>query len=253
MSAEHSHEGRTAIVTGAAGGVGAATVDLLRTRGASVVAVDLRSDGLGRYVDDPGVQIIVGDVADPATAAAAVAAARDRFGGVDLLVNNAGRFVVGAFVDSSVDDWDGAMRINVRSMYLFSKAVVPEFVARGGGSIVNLASIAGLTGAAGQVIYSATKGAIIALTRGLAIELASQNVRVNAVAPGAIDTNFARDAMVISDEDYAAQLELVAAAHPLGRIATPEQVAEAIVFLGSDASAFTTGIVFPVDGGWTAQ
>ena len=238
-----------AIVTGAASGVGAATVDRFRSRGIRVVAVDLDSGVSALEADD--VSTVVGDVSEPATAEQAAALALDRFGRIDILVNNAARFLLKPLADTTVEEWDGLMTTNVRSMFLFSRAVLPSMVTQGGGAVVNVASISGVVGLADQAAYSATKGAIVSFTRALAIEYAPHAVRANAIAPGTIDTPFIRRPLA-ELPDPEAVLAGIAATHPLNRIAQPEEIADAIVFLSSPAAAFITGVTLPVDGGYTA-
>jgi NAD(P)-dependent dehydrogenase (short-subunit alcohol dehydrogenase family) len=240
------------IVTGAASGVGADVVRVLRAAGARVVGVDLHA-GAQDEANDAGMASVQGDVADPATATAAVALALRRFGRVDGLVNNAARFLLKPLLQTEPAEWDALFAVNVRSVMLFCRAALPAFIQQRRGAIVNLASISGLVGLQGQVAYGATKGAIVTLTKALAIEHAHDGVRVNSVAPGAIDTGFVRSAVPMNDADYAAVAGQIAAAHPLGRMAQPIEVAKAVRYLLSPEAAFITGVVLPVDGGWTAQ
>ncbi|MFB2582881.1 SDR family NAD(P)-dependent oxidoreductase [Herbiconiux sp. P15] len=249
MAASRELQDSVAVVTGAASGVGAATVALLRSRGARVVAVDVDPGVAALEADD--VAAVVGDVSDPSTAEDAAARARERFGRIDILVNNAARFLLKPLADTTVEDWDGLMATNTRSMFLFSRAVLPAMVAQGGGAVVNVASISGVVGLADQAAYSATKGAIVSFSRALAIEYAPHAVRVNAIAPGTIDTPFIRRPLAALP-DPEAVLAGIAATHPLNRIAQPGEIADAIVFLASPAAAFITGVTLPVDGGYTA-
>ena len=243
-------EGRVAIVTGAASGVGKATAALLRTRGARVVAVDI-APAVGE-LDDDDIVAIEGDAALADTAARAVEAALGRWQRIDILVNNAGQIVWKPIVDTSEEEWDRVMAVNVRSAFLHSRAVLPVMVEQGSGAIVSTASISGLIGLPGQAAYCASKGALVQLTRQLAVEYGPLGIRVNAVAPGAIDTPFLRS--FVDAQPNPAEMEAaVTAGHPLGRWATAEEVAAAIVFLASDAAAFVTGTIFPVDGGFTAR
>jgi NAD(P)-dependent dehydrogenase (short-subunit alcohol dehydrogenase family) len=244
--------GTVAIVTGAAGGVGRATVGLLTARGARVVAEDI--DPGVRELDSDAVATVTGDVADPATARAALTTAEQRFGPITALVNNAGRFLMKPTAQTSDQDWDELLRVNVRGCFLHSREALPVLTAGGPatpGRIVNVASISGVVGLPGQTAYCATKGAIVQLTRQLAIEHAPA-VRVNAVAPGAIDTEFVERAVGPMD-DREARMAEIAAQHPLGRLATAEEIAEVIAFLVSDRSSIITGAVLLADGGYTAQ
>jgi NAD(P)-dependent dehydrogenase (short-subunit alcohol dehydrogenase family) len=241
--------GAVAIVTGAAGGVGRATVELLRARGADVVAEDLNP--AVAELEGERVATLQGDVAEPDTARHAVALARERFGELNVVVNNAGRFLMKPTVDTTDDDWDGLLRVNVRGAFLHCREALPALSERGDGRIVNVASISGTIGLPGQTAYCSTKGAIVQLTRQLAIEHAPA-VRVNAVAPGAIDTGFMDEALAGAPDREATMLS-IAASHPLGRLARPEEIAEVIAFLASPRSSIITGAILMTDGGFTAQ
>ncbi len=241
--------GVVAIVTGAAGGVGRATVELLTARGARVVAEDL-NPAVGE-LESEQVAAFEGDVAEPDTAERAVALAHERFGSLDVVVNNAGRFLLKPTVETTDADWDELLRVNVRGAFLHCRAALPALTERGDGRIVNVASISGTIGLPGQSAYCSTKGAVVQLTRQLAIEHAPR-VRVNAVAPGAIDTGF-MDEMLVGVPDREAVLASVAASHPLGRLARAEEIAEVIAFLASSRSSIITGAVLMADGGFTAQ
>jgi len=245
-----SLEGRVAIVTGAAGGVGGATTTRLLERGAHVVAVDI-SPAVHELAGDD-VEAVEGDVAEAETAERAVAAALQRWRRVDILVNNAAMILYQGILETSEAEWDRLLAVNVRSAFLFSRAAIPAMLDGGAGAIVSTASISGLIGLPGQAAYAASKGAIVQLTKQLAVEFAPQGIRVNAVAPGAIDTPFLRR-FVDAQEDPGAVEAGISGRHPLGRMATPGEVADAIVFLASDDAAFVTGTIFPVDGGFTAQ
>jgi NAD(P)-dependent dehydrogenase (short-subunit alcohol dehydrogenase family) len=241
-------DGAVAIVTGAAGGIGSAVVAELLREGASVVASDL--DPAVRELAGARVAPLVGDAAQAQTAADAVALARERFGGLDVLVNNAGRFLLRALVDTGDDEWDALMATNVRSVFVHCRAALPYL--RGGerSAIVNTCSISGVVGLPQQGAYAATKGAIAQITRQLAVEHAADGVRVNAIAPGAIDTAFVDKVAGGPDPQRAAA---IAAEHPLGRMGTPEEIARAIVFLASPAAGFITGAILMADGGFTAR
>jgi NAD(P)-dependent dehydrogenase (short-subunit alcohol dehydrogenase family) len=242
-------EGSVAIVTGAAGGVGRATVELFRSRGARIVAEDIKEEVA--ELESEEVATLVGDVADVETARRAVALAQERFGALQILVNNAGRFLMKPITETAEEEWDELLRVNVRGAFLHSREALPALAESGDGRIVNVASISGVIGLPGQAAYCSTKGAIVQLTRQLAIEQAPR-VRVNAVAPGAIDTPFV-DAVLGFTPDRDERLAAIAAQHPLGRLASAEEIAEVIAFLASPRSSIVTGAVLLADGGFTAQ
>jgi NAD(P)-dependent dehydrogenase (short-subunit alcohol dehydrogenase family) len=243
---------KVAILTGAAGGVGVATLEKLLERGARVVAVDVapQVEGLpGRY--GKNVVAICGDTTASATADRAVRAALDGWSRLDMLLNVAGVTVPKSIVDISEEEWDAVMDGNAKSVFLMCKRAIPEFIRSGGGVIVNTASISSVVGLAGQSAYCASKGAVLQLTRQLAVEYAPHGIRVNAVGPGAIDTPFLTR-YFDAQPDPEATRKAVAAAHPLGRWAQPEEVAATIVYLASDEASFVTGAILMVDGGYTA-
>ncbi|GAA4556515.1 SDR family oxidoreductase [Pseudonocardia xishanensis] len=243
-------DGRVAVVTGAAGGVGRALVDLLVDQGYAVVAEDV-APAVERYWSGGSVVPLRVDVTAPGSAEQAVATAEAEFGRLDLLVNNAARFLRKPIADSTDEDLDGVFAVNVGGAFRHARAAV-EALARTRGSIVTVTSISGLVGMPNQSVYAMTKGALVQLTRQLAIELAPRGVRVNAVAPGAIDTDFIAEARG-ADPDPEATAAAVLARHPLGRISTPEDVARAIAFLASPAASGITGTIVSVDGGYVAQ
>lgn len=237
------------IVTGAAGGVGRATVRALADAGFAVVAEDI--DPTVEDLASERVATLVGDVADENTAVRAIATALDRFDAIGGLVNNAARFHLAPIADTTPREWDELFATNVRGAFLHIRATTPHLAASHG-AIVTTASISGLVGFPNQLAYGATKGALVQMTRMAAIELAPAGIRVNAVAPGSIDTGFMDEALnAVPDRD--GLLAQIAASHPLGRFSSPEEVAAAILFLLSPAAAAITGTVLPVDGGFVAQ
>ncbi len=244
---------KVAIVTGAGSGIGRASALRFATEGALVVAVDLRGpkiDETVAMIDAAGGVAVpcVANVADAADTERMVATAVDTFGGLDALFNNAGTIRPGTAVKLSPDDWDLVMAVNVRSVFLGAKYAVPAMVERGGGAIVSTASVSGLAGDTGNVVYSASKAAVVNLTRSLAVDHARQSIRVNCICPGVVDTP--PIGRVITDADVRARADR---AHPLGRIGRPEDIAAAAVWLCSAESAWITGHALVVDGGLTAR
>lgn len=239
--------GRVAAVTGGARGIGRSTALLLRERGAKVVVSDLSKTVNGLASDD--VATIVGDVSDEGVARRTMETAAGRFGGLDILVNNAGRTLNKPVTETSVGEFDGIMRTNARGNFVQAREAFRAMEANGGGSIVSVASVSSVVAFETQTAYAASKGAIAQITRVLAIEGGKKNIRANAVLPGVIDTDIMEGVVENGREMLAGFGE----AHPIGRIGRPEEVAEVIAFLGSDAAGFVTGALVAVDGGWTAQ
>lgn len=240
--------GRVFLVTGAAGGVGSAIVAQLRSAGAAVVAEDLAPALEKRHAGDELVATLVADAAADDTAERAVELALTRYGRLDGLVNNAARFLLKPISETQPAEFDELMRVNVRSVFLHTRAAAPVLT-ESGGAIVNIASTSGLVGVRDQIAYTATKGAIVQLTRTTAIELAPA-VRCNAVAPGALDTAFI-DGVVPGDPAEAKRLS--ASRYPLQRLTSAEEVADMVTFLVTDRGRAMTGSIVVVDGGKTAE
>jgi NAD(P)-dependent dehydrogenase (short-subunit alcohol dehydrogenase family) len=247
-----SLEGMVAIITGAAGGVGRSAVELFVQLGACVVAEDVEPGLSDLFRGRDEVAALVGDVRDPRIALAAAELALARFKGIHILVNNAAVILSKDIMATSEDEWDTVMAVNVKGVFHHCRAVIPHFLAQGSGSIVNVTSISGVVGLPQQAAYCASKGSVVQMTRQLAIEYADRGIRVNSVAPGAIDTPFLTRHLQ-AQEDPAAAALAVNAAHPLGRYAAPGEIARAIAFLASPASSFITGTVLTADGGYTAR
>jgi NAD(P)-dependent dehydrogenase (short-subunit alcohol dehydrogenase family) len=248
-----SMTGRRAIVTGGASGIGRATAELLAAEGARVAVADLDEAGARAVAEACGPDALgIGvDVAVAEECRRAVERAAEAFGGLDVLVNNAGIIRRADVVETTEEEWDRVMAVNVRSVYLMSRFAIPAMVAGGGGAIVNTGSGWGLKGGARAASYCASKAAVVNLTRAMAIDHGPQDVRVNCVCPGDTDT-----AMLRSEAEQLGEPKDVfladAASRPLRRIGTPQDIAHAIVYLASDAAGFVTGSVLVVDGGGLA-
>ncbi|WP_165232865.1 SDR family NAD(P)-dependent oxidoreductase [Aquisphaera insulae] len=250
--------GKTAVITGAGSGIGRATVLRFLTAGASVVAVDRRPDlAEALAADVPAgsrdrLAAVVGDIATEDPAREFTRVALDRFGGLDILINNAGISVVKPLHEHTPEEWDSVMNTNVKGIYWSARHVVPVMIARGGGLILNTGSISGEAGIPGQGAYAASKGAIHQMTRQMAIEYAPHKIRVNAVGCGTVDTPLVRwSAEKSGDPD--AFWKMLREGHPIGRIASPEEVADFYVYLAGDAASFFTGAILMLDGGYTAR
>lgn len=242
---------KTVIVTGAAQGIGKGIALRFAQGGYHVVVADrdlAQSEAVAQDIaaaTSAETLGIAADVTDAAAVAALFQQTTGRFGGVHTVVNNAGIYPFKAFPDMTADDWDTVMDVNLKGVFLMTQEAAK--IVPGGGSVVNISSIASLVGFENLVHYCASKGGVNGLTRALALELAPRNIRVNAVAPGAIDTPGAFEKA--SDE----MKQKTAASVPLGRIGSPADIAHAAFFLASDEASYITGQVLVVDGGWTVR
>jgi NAD(P)-dependent dehydrogenase (short-subunit alcohol dehydrogenase family) len=249
-------EGKSAVVTGAANGIGRATAFVFADEGARVVATDVDQAGLERLrgemeAKDADCATVVGDVSQDADARAMIDACVERYGRIDVLVANAGVIPLGAITESTADDWDRVMSIDGRGMFLTCKYAIEAMLKTGGGSIVCLSSISGMAGQARQSTYGPAKFAASGLTKHLAVEWADRGIRVNAVAPGTIRTEAVR--RLPEQPGGAEYIEEIRRNHPMGRLGEPEEVAKAIAFLASDDASFITGAILAVDGGYLAR
>jgi NAD(P)-dependent dehydrogenase (short-subunit alcohol dehydrogenase family) len=250
-------EGKIALITGGASGQGRTAAVRFAAEGATVVLSDVNEEGgtqTMHMVQENGGEalFVAADVSMEAQAAEMVQAALRQYGALHILYNNAG--IVGHDVDTDVtrlrvDVWERILNVNLRGVFLGSKYGVPALIESGGGSVINTASIAGLIGSpfAGHA-YTASKGGVIALTRAMAMAYASQGVRVNAICPGGVDTP-----MVAGLQQREGMQEQFAAAHPLGRLGTADDIASMAIYLASDESSWVTGSIFTIDGGRTAM
>jgi 2-keto-3-deoxy-L-fuconate dehydrogenase len=231
-----SFEGKRALVTGAGSGIGAAIARRLAEQGAEVIVADLSPEAVAAEL---GAQALVLDVRDEEQVSASM-------GDLDVLVNAAGIGSTTNAPETPLEVWEDVLAVNARGTFLCCKHAIPGMAARGGGSIVNIASIAGLVGLRNRAAYSASKGAVIALTRALAVDHVAEGIRVNAVAPGTVDSPWVRRLV----EDVGESLDALRARQPLGRLGTPEEMADAVVYLAG--AEFATGSVLVIDGGMTA-
>jgi NAD(P)-dependent dehydrogenase (short-subunit alcohol dehydrogenase family) len=247
--------GKIAVVTGGGDGIGRATCHHLASAGATVCVLDRNADkteAVTRAIVDAGGKAapFAVDVTDEAGMTAAFERIGAELGGTDVLVNNAGLAIRSAALDMTVEDWNRVLAVNMTGMFVAARLAARQMEASGrGGAIVNVASIMGLSGGLyPNVAYQATKGGVVNMTRALALEWVSLKIRVNAVAPTFVRTGFV--APLINDPQ---KLAAIVAATPMGRIAEPEEVADAILFLASPAAAMITGAILPVDGGYLAR
>ena len=248
--------GKSAVVNGAASGIGRATAELFAREGARLIATDIQREPLLVLADElrhggAEVETVVGDVSVEEDARRMIAAAADHFGRLDVLVANAGIIPLGDVTEVTASDWDHVMAIDGRGMFFTCKFAIEAMVSTGGGAIVCLSSISGLAGQKRQAAYGPAKFVATGLTKHLAVEWADRGIRVNAVAPGTIRTE--RVKRLPEEPGGSEYLAAIGRMHPMGRIGEPAEVASAIVFLASDDASFITGVVLPVDGGFLAQ
>jgi NAD(P)-dependent dehydrogenase (short-subunit alcohol dehydrogenase family) len=242
--------GKTAMVTGGAGALGSAILRAFAAEGAATAALDRNDAALGAADLPQGTARIPCDVADADSVDAAVSATREALGPIDVLVNNAGISITGGVEAMSEEDWDRTFAVNVKSVFLLSRRVLPDMRAKGRGSIVNVASESAFIGFAMHPAYCASKAAMVHLSRSMANAHAAEGIRVNALCPGTIDTPLYRKFLAQQADPDAVHAQVVAM-HPLG-LGTPEDIAQAAVYLASDESRYTTGSAMLVDGGATA-
>lgn len=240
---------KVAIITGGGSGIGRGIALAFAREGAKVVIAGRNSKKLEAVASKIGPSCLHerADVSDGNDIKRLIDATLARFGGIHVLVNNAGVLLPGTVESHSQEEWDQTFNVNVRGLWLLSRSVLPHIRAAGGGSIVNIGSVLSLVAARNRVAYSASKGAVLSITRAMALDHAPEKIRVNCICPGIVDTEMVR--FNLSEEALRQRIAL----HPLGRFAQPEDIAEAAVFLASDESSWVTGAAFPVDGGYTAQ
>lgn len=242
--------GKVAIITGGGSGIGKAIAQAFVREGAKVVIAGRDSKKLDAAAREIGSECLAvsADVSKGDDVQKLADAALGKFQRINVLVNNAAVLLPGTAESLSEEDFDQTFAVNVRGLWLLSRAVLPHMRASGGGSIVNIASVLSLVGARNRVAYAASKGAVMAMTKAMALDHAGENIRVNCIAPGIVETEMV--AKFSTDEN--ARKHRVAM-HPMGRFGRPEEIASAAVFLASDESGWTTGSLITVDGGYSAQ
>ena len=245
-------DGKVAVITGAAGGIGREAAILFSAEGAQVCVADVDAEAGERTAAecrDAFFQAV--DVADPASVEALYAATAERYGGIDVLYNNAGIMHAddASVLDTEADAWDRVLDVNAKGVFLCCRHGIPHLLERGGGSVINVASFVALVGAAtSQIAYTASKGAVLSLSRELSVEFARRGVRVNALCPGPVETPLLM--RLFSDDPAAYERRRIHL--PMGRLAQAREIANAALFLASDDASYVNGTTFLVDGGLTA-
>jgi NAD(P)-dependent dehydrogenase (short-subunit alcohol dehydrogenase family) len=250
-------EGKTALITGAGSGIGRAMALLFAQESARVFAADVNeaaASETARLVGEQGGEAegYAADVSASADVQRMVGACLQRFGRIAILCNNAGVGSTQTVVDTPEDLWDRVMAINARGTFLCCKYAIPHMIEAGGGVIVNTASVAGLVGLKNRAAYCAAKGAIVSLTRAVAVDYVGQHIRCNCICPGTVDSPWVQR-LLDAAPDPAAERAALTARQPMGRLGTPEEIARAALYLASDDAAFVTGTALIIDGGLTMQ
>jgi NAD(P)-dependent dehydrogenase (short-subunit alcohol dehydrogenase family) len=253
-------DGEVVVITGGAHGIGHASALAFAQQGAQVTVADIDPAAGQRTIAEIEARgarghLVVGDAADASQCQRVVRETVDRFGGLDVLFNNVGIQPLDSYKnveDTTEEQWDRILAVNLKSYFLMSKYAIPEIRRRGGGAIINTASVQGLQSQRGVPAYAASKGGVLSLTRQMALDYAAQGIRVLAVCPGTIDTEMVRTAAALEPDGIPSALQRFGSAHPLGRIGTGQDIANVVLFLASDAASFMTGEYVCVDGGFMA-
>lgn len=238
--------GKTCVVTAAGQGIGRASALAMKAEGARVIATDINSRTLGELAAE-GIETRLLNVRD----GAAVAAIAAEMAGTDVLFNCAGFVANGTILDCSDEDWAFSVDLNVTAMFRMCRAFLPGMIAKGGGSIINMASaVSSIIAAPNRFVYGVTKAGVIGLTKAVAADFVTQGIRCNAICPGTVESPSLHERLRATG-DYEAAMKAFVARQPMGRIAKAEEIAQLVVYLASDESAFTTGTVNVIDGGWS--
>ena len=246
-------KGKMAIVTGAGSGIGRACALALAREGANVALVGRRKKLLEKVAAEIGSSAVAlaADVSQKSEVDRIIEQTVSRFGGLNVLLNNAGALHIGTAEQITEEQWDETFNVNVRAVWLLSRAVLPAMRRTGGGSIINMASVLGINGARNRAAYAASKGAVVLLTKCMAIDHGQEQIRVNAICPSFIETDLTAAVISKAPDPNSVRAERTSV-HPLGRLGQPEDVAGLAVYLASDESSWVTGSIFPVDGGYLA-
>jgi NAD(P)-dependent dehydrogenase (short-subunit alcohol dehydrogenase family) len=246
-------EGKFAVVTGAGSGIGRACALALARDGARVALVGRRKDRLEAVAHTIGQSplVVVADVSQKSDIARMVEHTVENFGALNVLINNAGVLHPGTVEQVTEQQWDETFNVNVRGLWLLSRQVLPQMRKSGGGSIINIASVLGINGVRNRAAYAPSKGAVVLLTKCMAIDHGAENIRVNAICPAFVETDLTAAILRDAPDPDAYRRERIGA-HPIGRLGQPEDIAGLAVYLASDESSWVTGAVFPVDGGYLA-
>ncbi len=251
-------ENKIALITGASAGIGRACALAFVREGARVALVARRREALDAFAREiaaehgsDSVVVLPGDVGVRADIERVVAAAVERFGGLNVLVNNAGALIAGTAESHTEGEWDAIFDVNVKGLWLLSRTAIPHMRRAGAGSIINVSSVLGLVGARNRVAYAASKGAVTLMTKAMALDHADEQIRVNCICPGIVETEMVADFVRNAPDPELARSQRVAL-HPMGRFGQPDDIAACAVFLASDESSWVTGAAIPVDGGYSA-
>jgi NAD(P)-dependent dehydrogenase (short-subunit alcohol dehydrogenase family) len=246
-------QNKVAVVTGAGSGIGRACAIALAREGARVVLVGRRKERLEETASTIGNSafVLTADVSKRAEVARVVELTVAHFGGLNVLLNNAAVLHIGTAEQITEEQWDETFNVNVRGLWMLSRAVLPAMRKAGGGSIINMASVLGINGARNRASYAASKGAVVLLTKCMAIDHGHEQIRVNAICPSFVETDLTAAVISQAPDPNAVRAERIAV-HPIGRLGEPADLAGLAVYLASDESSWVTGAVFPVDGGYLA-